>query len=298
MPRIEVTFPSGRHERCAAWLYLPENGPSGCVVMAHGFAGTRRDGIEPFAERFAAAGLAVVLFDYRHFGDSEGEPRQLLEFRRQLEDYRAAIDYARSREEVDAARIAVWGTSFSGAHAIELAAHDPSLAAAVAQTPMVDGRLQVLRFPRPALYKATGRAIRDQIAAVRRRPPVTMPVRGRPQDVAALTSPSSYEGYGRLVTEESKWRDDVAARVLLQVGLYRPLTGAERVTCPLLVCAGDRDDLTPPEPAVRCAERAPRGELRRYDADHWSVYPGGDAFEDVVSDQVEFLTRHLGEGGG
>jgi pimeloyl-ACP methyl ester carboxylesterase len=298
LPRIDVTFPSGGGLRCAAWLYLPESGPTACVVMAHGFAGTRRDSIAPFAERFAAAGLAALVFDYRHFGDSEGMPRQLLDFRLQQEDYRSAVAYARSREEVDAARVAVWGTSFSGAHAIHLAATDPSLAAAVAQTPMVDGLLQVRRFPRPALYKATGRAIRDQLSALRGRPPVTMPVRGRPQDVAALTSPSSYDGYARLVGEDSRWRDDVAARVLLHVGLYRPLGDAARVSCPLLVCVGDRDDLTPPEPAVVCAERAPRGELRRYDADHWSVYPGGDAFERVVSDQVEFLTRHLGEGGG
>ena len=264
--------------------------------MAHGFAATRRDSLAPYAERFAEAGIAALVFDYRHFGESEGEPRQLLDFRLQLEDYRAAIDYARSRPEVDAARVAVWGTSFSGGHAIHLAAHDPSLAAAVAQTPMVDGRLQILRFPRSAALRATGRALHDQLAAVRGRPPVTMPVRGRPGDVAGLTSPSSYEGYARLVGEGSQWRDDVAARVLLTVGRYRPIADAPRVSAPLLVCVGDRDDLTPPEPAVTVAEHAPRGEVRRYDAGHWTVYPGGEAFEAVVADQVEFLTRHLGEG--
>jgi fermentation-respiration switch protein FrsA (DUF1100 family) len=266
--------------------------------MAHGFAGTRRDSLEPYAERFAAAGIATLLFDFRHFGDSDGAPRQLLDLRLQQEDYRAAIAYARSRPEVDAARVAVWGTSFSGGHVVHLCARDPSLAAAVAQTPMVDGRLQVRRFPRPALFKAIGRALRDQVAALRGRPPVTMPVRGRPGDVAALTSPSSYDGYGRLPGEGSLWRDDVAARAMLHVGQYRPIADAERVACPLLVCVGDRDDLTPPEAAVTVAERAPRGELRRYDADHWSVYPGGDAFESVVADQVEFLARQLGAGAG
>ncbi|MDQ5809115.1 MAG: alpha/beta fold hydrolase, partial [Actinomycetota bacterium] len=141
-PRLDVTFTSGGL-RCAAWLHLPEGeGPFPCVVMAHGFGGTRRDSIDPFAERFAAAGIAALVFDYRHFGESEGEPRQLLDLGLQQEDYRAAIAYVRSRAEVDAARIAVWGTSFSGGHAIHLGARDPSLAAAVAQTPMVDGRLQ------------------------------------------------------------------------------------------------------------------------------------------------------------
>ena len=161
---------------------------------------------------------------------------------------------------------------------------------------MVDGRLQVLLRPPAGALGTTARAVRDRVAAFRNRPPVTMPIRGRPGDVAALTSPSSYEGYGRLPGEGTLWRDDVAARGMLTTGQYRPIAHAERVSCPLLVCVGDDDDLTPPEPAVRVAERAPRGELRRYDADHWSVYPGGEAFEAVVSDQVEFLRRHLLEG--
>lgn len=262
--------------------------------MAHGFAGTRRDGLATFAERFARAGIAALLFDFRHFGESEGSPRQILDVGRQHEDYRAAIAFARARDEVDPARVGVWGTSFSGAHAIHLAACDPSLAAAVAQTPLVDGRLQVLRTTPSVGLRVTLRGLRDEWSRVRRRPPVTMPVRGRPGEVAALTSPSSHDGYARILGEESRWRDDVAARVMLRAALYRPIADAERVTCPLLVCVGDGDDLTPPEPAATVAERAPRGELRRYPGGHWDVYPGGSVFEAVVADQVEFLTRHFG----
>ncbi|HEX2085607.1 MAG TPA: alpha/beta fold hydrolase [Solirubrobacteraceae bacterium] len=296
MSRLDVTFPSGGL-RCAGWLHLPDgDGPSPCVVLAHGFAGTRHDAIDPYADRFAEAGLAALVFDYRHFGDSEGMPRQLLDVGLQHEDYRAAVAYARSRPEVDPSRIALWGTSFSGGHVVHLAARDPSIAAAIAQTPMVDGRLQILRFPRRAAVRVTGRALRDQLAALRRRPPVTMPVRGRPGDAAALTSPSSYEGYAALLGPESRWRDDVAARMFLRVGLYRPIADAPRVTCPLLVCVGDEDDLTPPEPAVRVAELAPRGEVRRYPTGHWGVYPvAGGVFEQVVADQAEFLRRHLRE---
>jgi uncharacterized protein len=294
-PRHDLTFES-HGLRCAAWLFVPDRTPAPCVVMAHGFAATRRDSLAGYAERFAAAGLGTLLFDYRHFGESEGSPRQLLDPCLQHDDYRAAIAFARTREEVDPARIAVWGTSFSGAHAIHLAARDPSLAAAVAQTPFVDGRVQVSRFPPRAAVKVTARGLRDEWARLRRRPPVTLPARGRPGDAAGLTSPSSYDGYGRLVGEGSLWRDDFAARLMLRVGLYRPIADAARVTCPLLMAVADRDDLTPPEPAWLVAERAPRGELKRYDADHWSVYPGGEDFEEVVADQVEFLKRHLGEG--
>src|SRR3954462_13228881 len=151
--REDLTFPSGE-DTCAAWLYRPDAvaGPAPCVVMAHGFTATRGDGLPAYAERFAAAGLAVVLFDYRHFGRSTGEPRQLLDIGRQLDDYRAAVAFARSLPGVDAGRIALWGTSFSGGHVLTLAAEDHGIAAAVAQVPFADGVATVgAASPRNAL---------------------------------------------------------------------------------------------------------------------------------------------------
>jgi fermentation-respiration switch protein FrsA (DUF1100 family) len=78
--------------------------------------GARDQRLDAFAERFARAGLAALVFDYRHFGDSQGEPRQLLDIGRQLADWRAAIGYARTVDGIDPARIALWGSSFSGGH--------------------------------------------------------------------------------------------------------------------------------------------------------------------------------------
>src|SRR3712207_8681436 len=110
MRRLDVTFDSGGVGG-AAWLYLPEEVPAhphACVVMAHGFAGTRRDRIDAYAERFADAGLAALLFDYRSFGESGGEPRQVLDISAQHDDYRAAVAFAREQDEIDPARIALW----------------------------------------------------------------------------------------------------------------------------------------------------------------------------------------------
>jgi alpha-beta hydrolase superfamily lysophospholipase len=61
------------------------------VVMAHGLAGTKDSGLEPFAARLAQAGLDVLAFDNRGFGASDGSPRQRLSMQAQLEDYRAAM---------------------------------------------------------------------------------------------------------------------------------------------------------------------------------------------------------------
>ena len=103
-------------ERCAASHLTARSdaltGKSGrpCVVMAHGFGGTRDSGLMPFAEPFAAAGMDVVLFDYRGFGDSEGEPRQDISVNKQRQDYHAAVDAARNLPGVDRDRIALGGT--------------------------------------------------------------------------------------------------------------------------------------------------------------------------------------------
>src|SRR6187399_640176 len=111
MDRRDLTFAAG-HASCAAWLYPAAGGAAAApaVVMAHGLSGTRRDRLGAFAERFAAAGFAALVFDHRGFGDSGGEP-DLFDPARQLEDWRAAIAFASSLSEVDGARTATFGSS-------------------------------------------------------------------------------------------------------------------------------------------------------------------------------------------
>jgi alpha-beta hydrolase superfamily lysophospholipase len=114
MDRQDLVFRSGTDE-CAAWFYSAADNSERApvVVMAHGLSGTRRDRLGPFAERFAAAGFAALVFDHRGFGDSGGEP-DLFHPPRQLEDWRAAIAFARSLPGVDAARVATFGSSMGG----------------------------------------------------------------------------------------------------------------------------------------------------------------------------------------
>ena len=142
LSRHDVVFDS-QGIACHAWHYSAAKTRTvrkPCIVMANGLAGTRASGLEPFAERFMAAGFDVLVFDYRFFGDSDGEPRQLLTVRHQLADWRAAVAFARALPGVDAERIALWGVSMSGGHVVSLAAEDLRVAAISALVPMVDGR--------------------------------------------------------------------------------------------------------------------------------------------------------------
>jgi len=282
-------------DRCAAWLYRPEaaggeRGP--CVVMAHGFSGTREDGLAPFAERFAAAGLAALVFDYRGFGDSEGEPRQWLDVRRERQDWAAAIAFARTLDGVDPDRIVLWGTSFSGGHVIEAAARDARVVAAVAQVPFTDGPRTVAAIPPRTNLALTLAAARDLARSRSGGPPLTVPAVGPPGSVAAMTSPDADPGFHALVSPGSRWRNEVAARVVPQVLAWRPGRAAARVRCPLLVVVATRDAVTPPAPAERAALAAPRGELVRIDAGHFDVY-AGEGFEHAVKAELGFLAHVL-----
>lgn len=288
--RTDVEFRSGG-TRCAAWLYRPaDDRPAPCVVLAHGFTGTRGERLDAYAERFCAAGLAALVFDYRHFGASDGEPRQLLDIKRQLLDWRSAVAFARTLEGIDPQRIALWGSSFGGGHVVETAAGDPRIAAVVSQAPFADGVAALAAAPPKATAALTIAGVRDEIAGRLGRRPVLRPAVGPPGSVAAMTSADAEPGFKRIASAD--WRNAFTARLMLRLGLYRPGRKASRVHCPLLVCVMDDDAITPVGPAVAMAEAAPRGELRRYPGGHFDVYVG-ERFEEAVADQIEFLTRHL-----
>jgi uncharacterized protein len=264
--RTDVWFQSGG-ARCAAWLYRPASEPAPLVVMGHGLGAVKEMGLDRYAERFQAGGLAVLAFDYRHFGASEGEPRQLLDIKRQLQDWAAALSYARRLDGVDPARIALWGTSFGGGHAITAGARDGRVAAIVAQCPFTSGPASLRAMEPRASLALTARA-------------------------ALMTAPDAEPGYRALIPRSLKFDDDVLARFALHVGFYRPAREMRRTGCPVLVCACERDSVAPADVTIRAAERAPTVELIRYPIGHFDIYVG-DGFERASTDQLAFLRRHL-----
>jgi pimeloyl-ACP methyl ester carboxylesterase len=261
--------------------------------MAHGFSGTRRDRLGPFAERFAAAGIAAMPFDYRGFGDSTGIP-DVVDSDRQLEDWRAAVAAARSLRGIDPDLVAVFGSSMGGGHALAAAAADQRVAAAVSQVPFLDAARQMHRPPRRVLARMLVTALLDRAAAVLGRRPRVLPAVGQPDEPAFINSPGAEAGWRRVVAmgEDSRWRNRAAARVLLGRP-YRPAKLAAGLHCPWLVCVGEDDNVATPSAALEAARRAPLGELRTYaGVNHFDIYDGAP-FEAVVADETAFLRRHL-----
>jgi pimeloyl-ACP methyl ester carboxylesterase len=300
MQRSDVSFVSG-NETCSAWHFAPKSSGgadrSACIVMAHGFGAVMDAGLEPFAERFAAAGFHVVVFDYRYFGRSSGQPRQLLSIESQLDDWAAAIAFARQLRGVDRNRVALWGTSFSGGHVVVAAARDGRVAAVSSQSPMMDGLhafVTAMKIGGPrTLARLSYLAAMDVARSRLGLSPVLLPIVGPPGSVAALTAPDAEPGYRAIVPPD--FRNELCARILFEVPRYRPFRHADRLPCPILIQICDHDSVAPIQPALGAVRRAgSRAELRRYPIGHFDIYLGAD-FDRSVADQLDFFDRHMPE---
>jgi hypothetical protein len=273
----------------AAWLYHPE-GATGAVVLGHGLSAVHDQRLMAYAERFADAGLAALVFDYRHFGSSGGEPRQLFDIRRQLEDWRIALDHARGLEGIE--RVGLFGSSFGGGHVLAIAADSPAIQAVVAQCPMTDGLKASLRADKKTAPKLAKLALQDRLGAHFGRRPKLVKAAGRPGEVALMAAPDTLPGIESITPPDTVWRNAISARAALAIGFYRPGRRAAEIQCPLLVCICDHDALVDNKAAEQVAFDAPHGEVAHYPIGHFEIYTG-EWFERAVSRQAEFLARHL-----
>jgi alpha-beta hydrolase superfamily lysophospholipase len=295
MERERISF-SSRGTACVGYLYRPAGAvsPMPCVVLAHGFSGTM-DRLFVRAEHFASAGIAAVVFDYRSFGESGGQPRQIVHVAGQQDDIRAAVAWARGREDIDADRIALWGNSLGGAHVISVAATDPRIAAVVAQIPF-NG------FPSRVEGRSTGAVVRlfaailwDALRGAIGLSPAYIPMVGTPDQVAVVSSSEAQRHIATLTGGGSAtlWRNQVAPRGVLQMMRYHPAEDAARLTMPLLVCVAINDQETPEAMARQLADRAPRGTLLRYPGTHFDFYTDQATQDHVLNDQITFFAKHL-----
>jgi dienelactone hydrolase len=296
MQRHDLTFAS-KGDPCAAWLYRPdqtddEDSQRPLVILGHGLGCTRELGLDAYASRFAQAGFVVLVFDYRGFGDSGGEPRQWLDIKRQLEDWQAAVDFAHTLEGVDSSRIALWGYSFGGGHVLRTAARDPRVAAVVAQCPFTSGPASLLKKGPRSTMKVMGPGLRDLVAARLGRPAKGVALVGPPGSAGLMTSPDAEPGYRALVPDGVEFDFMVDARIVNHVLWNSPGRSVSRVRSPILFCVCDEDAITPARPTLRYAKRAPHGEVIRYPIGHIDICMGAD-FDRAVTDQTEFLVRHL-----
>ncbi len=298
--RHDITFAS-EGLNCVGWLYVPDDLGNDeqqrpAVVMAHGFSAVKEMYLENFAEKFVEAGLVALVFDYRYFGDSEGEPRGRLFPTEQQEDYRNAISWVGRRPEVDPDRIGVWGSSYSGAHVLHLAAFDRRIKCAVSQVPLVDGWANAQRLMRPDVFAGFHEMLaQDRISRYEGAESYKVPVVAPEGEPSALPTPESFEWFtetGRSIAPN--WLNEVSLESMEKFLEYSPAANIHRISpTPLLMIVAGNDTLTPTDLAVAAYERALQPKsLVITSGSHFDAYTEPGLSETSIP-AVQWFERHL-----
>src|SRR5258708_14717539 len=280
------------------WLYTPDAGvrPFPTIVMAHGFSAVKEMYLDSFAQVFADAGFGALVFDNRNFGASDGEPRQEIDPWAQVRDYRHAITYATTRPEVDRDRIGVWGSSYSGGHALVVGAIDRRVKCVVSQVPLISGYRNFQRLVRPDfLGPLRAQFDADREARFRGEAPATVPVVAPdPQAPSALPTPDSYQWFTETGRERAKsWRNEVTLRTLEMVMEYEPGSYITKISpTPLMLVVAVGDTLAVADQAIAAFNDALEPKrLVLLEGGHFDAYV--DDFGEAAHPARDWCVAHL-----
>ncbi|WP_433504010.1 alpha/beta hydrolase [Pseudonocardia halophobica] len=297
MARRDVEF-DAEGVTLRGWFYPAEGaaGPAPTIVLSHGFSAVKEMYLDRYAELFSANGLNALVYDNRNFGDSDGTPRQEIDPWAQVRDYRHAITYATTLPETDAARIGVWGSSYSGGNVLVVAAIDRRVKAVVSQVPLVSGYDNVRALVRSDFLGGFREMFdQDRLARFRGDPPAMVPVVAEdPMAPSALPTPDSWTWF----TETHKlrapnWRNEVTLRSVEMLGEYNPVDYISQISpTPLLLLPAQNDVLTPTHLAIAAYEKAREPKrLEILPGGHFDAYVEG--FEASSNPALAWFVQHL-----
>lgn len=294
--RTEIEF-NADGTTLRGWLYLPDEGttPFPVVVMAHGFAMVKEQALDKFASVFANAGLASFVYDNRGTGTSDGQPRGDINPYLQMEDYRYAITYAQTLPELDADAIGIWGTSYSGAHVLAVAAVDRRVKCVVAQVPATSGIRTAQRLMTPDMLAG----LRKQLDEERTRlvqgkhPSMIQMVALDPNTPCAFPGERLYKAYTAFGNHAPNWRNECTLRSLDWWLEYDVTAYAKAISpTPLLMILASEDQISPLEIQLETFESAHEPKKVVIVAgDHFAAYL--ENFEKFSSMAATYFKEHL-----
>lgn len=278
------------------WLYTPARpGPAPLIVMSPGFSALKSHYLTDFAERFAQAGFAVVLYDHRNFGASGGDVRGEIDPHQQVADMRDVVSWAGTLPEVDADRIGVWGSSYSGGHAIMMGALDRRVRCVVSQVPTISGYQSLLRRAGERLHAVRADFQRDRAARYAGEAPGERRVCSEDGVAGLYAGDDARAFYTMAAARAAGWENRVTLRSSELASAYEPGSWIDRVSpTPLLMLVAERDTVTPTDLALAAYERAL--EPKRLE-----ILPGGhfDPYvaqaERAIRAAVDWFVTHLGK---
>ena len=297
--KTDISFKTEDGVTLAGWFFAGQNvtGPAPTILMCHGFSATKEMHLQGFAETFQAAGMHVLVYDNRNLGDSGGTPRGEIDPEQQIRDFRDAITYAQSRDDVDADRIGIWGSSYSGGHVLVVAARDRRVKCVVSQVPLVQGLENARRLVRADHWLGLREGfVSDRRGRLHGDAPLTLPVIGETfGDPCALPTEDSHKFFSDLPAENrGKWKNEITLRSMELFTEYEPGDSISRISpTPLMIVVGRDDHLTPADMTLAAYERAQEPKrLLILPCGHFDAYIG-KAFEISAPAQCAWFEEHL-----
>jgi fermentation-respiration switch protein FrsA (DUF1100 family) len=293
--RQDIFF-DGDGVKLHGWLYRPTEEAAesdgadppaarAAILLSHGFTALMELGLDDYAKAFAAAGFVCLVYDHRNWGKSEGFPRYETHPWVQVEDMRAAISFLRTLPGIDPERIGLWGTSYSGGHAITVAALDRRVRCVVSQVPLVSGERTFASWvPADRRARFMERLAIDRDARARGEPAVIT----RP-----APSGSETEEWARAVDRAGVYPNALTLRSLELMRTYEPIDFIARISpTPLLMIVADQDTQTPV--AWQLEAFALAGEPKRLitlKGRHYDPYMG--LLDESIAAALDWFTTHL-----
>lgn len=294
--RKDIEFKAEDGITLRGWHYLPEGqaGPVPTIVMAHGFSAVKEMYLDRYGELFAAAGIASLIYDNRNLGASDGKPRGEIDPWQQVRDYRTAITFAETLEQTDNTRIGVWGSSYSGGHALVVAALDRRVKCVVSQVPLCSGSENIRRLIRADMLAPT-RAMFDDDRRSRYagNAPAMVPVVSQ-DGPCALPTADSWEWMTQTAEKRAPaWRNECTLRTLEMFSEYEPGIYAPQISpTPLLMVVATGDHLAVADLALKTFESAlePK-KLVMVEGGHFEAYVEG--FDVAGHAARDWFVQHL-----
>ena len=292
--RVEPLYVQSGDDTIACDYYRPQNiHKPAVIIMAHGFAGLRHFQLIPYAQKFAQAGYAVILFDYRCWGGSTGQPRELVSLEWQLEDWQKVIAYAAQQKDLDVHHIVLWGTGLSGGYVLKLAAEIRNIFAVISQVPYLDGVESMKLFPIKQLPKALKLSSQDYMGSKIGLKPITFPV-VHPYALSFFPCKDGYQGYMSIINPDYYWSGEVPARAFFQLARFRPIQYCTDLHKPVLLIAAKHDQLTQIHLCRELATNmATNTDYIEWDMSHFDIYHE-PWLQKAISTQLKFLERYIG----
>lgn len=291
--REDVSFLSGG-EKVSGWYYKPENSePRSCIILSTGLNGTKDGLLENYALEFTKKGHSALTYDYRTYGDSEGEPRQLLSVTKQHQDLKAAIKFIREEKKIES--IILWGTSAGAPYGLVVASQDHHIKGVVCQCGSYDHKVDSQKGLKEHgfwfYFRLLPHGIRDKwrgrLGLSRHR----IPAYGKQDSKTFIAGDNIFENAEKLTLDSKNFINEVCAAFMFEPHGPDVIEASKEVQCPVLVLVCEKDEIISPESHYRLRDTlGTKLEVVSYPIGHFDIYHG-EWFNQAVTTQIEFINK-------